>query len=154
MKVSEFQAALSAQPASLLEFVFDDGERIPPEFHITEVGHVTKRFIDCGGTERTSETVQLQAWVSASDPDHRLSAGKLGSILGLAASTVLPPRDLVIEIEYEGCVVSQFGISHAEPSDGVIRFHLTDKHTDCLAKETCDVESSGHCGANNAASCC
>ena len=74
MKASEFSAALAAQPTAALEFVFDDGETIPPEFHVTEVGYVTKRFVDCGGTLRSTETLQLQTWVSPNDPDHRLTA--------------------------------------------------------------------------------
>src|SRR5690606_13423763 len=125
------------------------------EFHITEVGHVTKRFVDCGGTLRSTESVQLQTWVSPNDPDHRLTAAKLTSILEIAAKSVLPSRDLDVEIEYEDCVVSQFGVSLAEQGDGVIRFHLADKHTDCLAKETCGIEPSSSCGTEaKAGSCC
>lgn len=154
MQTSEFNAALAAQPAAALEFVFDDSDTIPAEFHITEVGHVTKRFVDCGGTLRTSESVQLQAWVSPDDPNHRLTSAKLTSILGIAANSVLPPRDLDIEIEYEDCVVSQFSVSRAEQGNGVIRFHLVDKHTDCLAKETCGIEPSGCCGTEAGASNC
>ncbi len=155
MKISAFKTALSTQPAAALEFVFDDGDIIPAEFHITEVGHVTKRFVDCGGTLRSTESVQLQTWVSPNDPEHRLTAAKLTSILGIAADSVFPPRDLDVEIEYEGCVVSQFGVCRAEQGDGVIRFHLVDKHTDCLAKEACGIESSGCCGSEaKAGSCC
>ncbi len=155
MKISAFTAALAEQPTAALEFVFDDGETIPAEFHVTEVGHVTKRFVDCGGTLRSTETVQLQTWVSPNDPDHRLTAGKLTSILGIAAKSVLPSRDMEVEIEYEGCAVSQFGVARAEHGDGVIRFHLVDKHTDCLAKEACGLEPSGCCGSETKAdSCC
>ena len=75
--------------------------------------------------------------------------------MGIAAKSVLPPHDLEVEIEYEGCVVSQFGVSRAEQGDGVIRFHLVDKHTDCLAKEACGLEPSGCCGSETkAGSCC
>jgi len=155
MQISEFSAALAAQPTAALQFVFDDGDTIPAEFHITEVGHVTKRFVDCGGTLRSTESVQLQTWVSPNDPDHRLTAAKLTSILEIAAKSVLPPRDLDVEIEYEGCVVSQFGVSRAEQGDGMIRFHLVDKHTDCLAKESCGIETSGCCGSEaKEGSCC
>lgn len=84
MKLTEFHTTLRAHPEARLDFVFDDGDTIPAAFHITEVGHVAKRFIDCGGTVRTVENVTLQAWVSPNDPDHRLAAGKLAGILDQA----------------------------------------------------------------------
>ncbi len=50
MKLSEIKASL----VGLTEIVFQlpNGEFVPPHFHITEVGAVSRHFIDCGGTER------------------------------------------------------------------------------------------------------
>jgi hypothetical protein len=144
MNLRDFRAALRAHPEAQLAFVFDDGDTIPAEFHVTEVGHVRKRFIDCGGTERVVETCQLQVWVAANDPEHRLGAGKLAGILDLAKS-LLPTEDLPVEVEYEGCVISQYAVTGAEYREGVVRFALEDKHTDCLDKEACGLESPGCC---------
>lgn len=152
MQLSAFHATLRAHPAARLEFVFDDGDTIPASFHITEVGHVAKRFIDCGGTVRTVENVTLQAWVSPNDPDHRLAAGKLAGIFD-QAKAVLPAADLPVEVEYEGCVVSQYAVTGVEARPDVLRFTLADKHTDCLAKEACGVESAGCCGGAGG-NCC
>ena len=38
-----------------LVFRMEDGNKIPSHFHITEVGQIEKRFIDCGGTVRRSK---------------------------------------------------------------------------------------------------
>lgn len=152
MKISAFKAALHAHPDHRLEFAFDDGDTIPAEFHITEVGHVVKRFIDCGGTVRTSEACMLQAWVAEDDQGHRLSPGKLASILDLAKK-VLPGDDLDVELEYEGCVISQYKVGGFAVSDGALRFTLADKHTDCLAREACGLAGCG-CAPAGAGKCC
>jgi hypothetical protein len=99
-----------------------DGGLIPAHFHITEVGHVTKRFIDCGGTRRTLETCLLQTWVH-DDVDHRLVAGKLATIFDRAGD-VLPHHDLPVEIEYEDGVVAQFPVESAEDDRRCARFPL------------------------------
>lgn len=152
MILSEFKAALSAHPDSNLVFVFDDGDTIPADFHVTEVGHVVKTFVDCGGEKRVAESCQLQVWVAANDPDHRLSAGKLASILELARE-IVPSGDLPVEVEYEGCVISQYQVSGVEVRDGALRFTLVDKHTDCLAKEACGLEGANCCGGSGEGCC-
>jgi hypothetical protein len=144
MKLSAFQAALRAHPDSDLVFAFDDGDTIPAHFHVTEVGHVVKNFIDCGGTRRTVESCTLQVWVAATDREHRLPPAKLGQILELARP-LLPSEDLAVEVEYEQCVLSQYRVTGCEHQDGALRFRLEDKHTDCLAKEACGIASGGDC---------
>ena len=50
MKLSELKNKLST--VSNLTFVQPNGVFVPRHFHITEIGLVTKHFIDCGGTVR------------------------------------------------------------------------------------------------------
>jgi hypothetical protein len=142
MLLSQFKATLNRLPAATLRIVLPDGDTIPDDFHITEVGYVTKRFVDCGGTVRSTGACVLQAWVARNDKEHRLSAGKLASILELARDLV-PSDDAEMEIEYEGCLISQFPVLAAEASGGVISFSLGRKHTDCLAREACGLEACG-----------
>jgi hypothetical protein len=149
MKLKAFKDLLRQDANASLGFVFSDGEPLPPEFHITEVGHVTKNFVDCGGTVRSIATCVLQAWVAANDSTHRLTAGKLAAILDLARA-VVPTDDLDVEIEYEGCSLSQYPVVSGRVADGTLRFTLADKHTDCLAKEACGLES----GAASGSGCC
>ena len=144
MNHHELLAVLSANPESPVRFLLPDGGSIPAHFHITEVGHVRKDFIDCGGTVRSLQTCLLQAWV-ASDTDHRIDTTKLAKVLRLAES-LLGPEALPVEVEYEDGFVSQFPLAEVEATAQGVLFFLTSKHTDCLAKEKC--------GVGDAESCC
>lgn len=141
MKLSTFKQHLQSQADKQVGFAFDDGDTIPEQFHVTEVGHVVKNFIDCGGTIRRVATVQLQIWLGE-DAQHRLTAGKLTKIIGLAGA-LIPSDDLDVEVEYEGCVVSQYTVEEAIGGDAQIVFRLGDKHTDCLARESCGLSPAG-----------
>lgn len=154
MKLSEFKNILLRAPSNSLRVVLPDGDVIPAEFHVTEVGHVAKNFIDCGGTIRSNQAVVLQTWVSDSDKDHRLTAGKLSKILDLSRK-VVPSDDLPVEIEYEACAISQYPVAEVTIEASEITITLEEKHTDCLAKESCGVEASGcGCGSGTEGKCC
>lgn len=73
MKLSEIKSQLPQ--LSQLTFFLPDGTSVPAHFHITEVGQVTKRFIDCGGTLRDEKSINFQLWEDG-DYDHRLGAKK------------------------------------------------------------------------------
>jgi hypothetical protein len=135
MNVHEFLGHLYAHPAAPISVHRPDGSQIPTHFHITEVGHVTKRFIDCGGTRRLQETCLLQTWVH-DDIEHRLQAGKLAAIFEKAGD-ILPSQNLPVEIEHEDAVVAQFPVGGVEFEEGVLVIKLEAKHTDCLARGIC-----------------
>jgi len=141
MNILEFKALLAAHPQKLVTFMFDNSETIPAHYHVTEVGHIQKNFIDCGGTVRAQESCLLQAWTHDSDPHHRLYSEKLLSIIELAEKH-FPISKLDVEVEYEECVISQFLVTTGEPQEDAIVFQLADKHTDCLAKEKCGIDGT------------
>lgn len=153
MNLHDLKAALREHSDKNLRFILPDGDPIPADFHVTEVGHVAKNFIDCGGTRRSAEAVVLQAWVAANDPDHRLTAGKLGSILELAKPLFLSDQ-LEVEVEYEGCAISQYPVVGFAVEGGELKFSLEEKHTDCLAKEACGLDSPGCGPAETGSTCC
>ena len=99
MNLSVLLEALRVHPDALLSLHQPDGSAVPAHFHITEVGRVRKDFIDCGGTVRSLERCVLQVWV-ADDLNHRVTAGKLAKIIGLARP-LLGEGDLPVEIEYD-----------------------------------------------------
>jgi len=138
MKLSQFTDLLQANPEKPFHLVLPGQTTVPVSYHITEVGHVTKRFIDCGGKLHTTQSCQLQAWVST-DSDHRFLAGKMASVLNMSkAKGVLPDgEDLDVEIEYEDTTISQYTIADYALTDSAIVLSLGSKHTDCLAKESC-----------------
>jgi hypothetical protein len=45
VKLRELKSFLRAYPASLPRFILPDGQLIPAHFHITEVGHVARKFL-------------------------------------------------------------------------------------------------------------
>jgi hypothetical protein len=156
MNVIELKSCLQASPDHNVSILLPDGDRVPRHFHVTEVGHVTKKFVDCGGTFRSSETCVLQTLVG-SDDHHRLTAGRLAHILDLA-KPVLPIADLPVEIEYEDGVISQFPLQDIMEEGASFALRLGLKHTDCLAKDKCGMES-GCCASEEgsegeAGACC
>jgi hypothetical protein len=154
MKLHDLKATLALHPNALPRFILPDGDQIPAHFHITEVGHVAKRFIDCGGKlHDTTDTCLLQTYV-ADDVDHRLDAGRLAKILQLG-DRVLPHDDLEVEVEYDCCVVAQYPIASATFTGVHVDLHLREKHTACLATEKCGVDG-GSCSTSAAevAGCC
>jgi hypothetical protein len=140
MNVEQFLGLLDAHPHQALRIVLPNGEAVAPHFHITEVGHVTKNFLDCGGTKRSQESCLLQTWVH-SDVDHRLETDKLASILRIAGD-VLPSLDLPVEIEHEAGVVSQYPVTAGSSDGHALTLTTGLKHTACLAMDVCCAPAS------------
>lgn len=132
MKLSEVKNHLNQ--LDRISFMLPNGEMVPSHFHVTEVGKITKHFIDCGGTVRNEEVVNFQLW-NANDYNHRLHPEKLLHIISLS-ERILSLGDLEIEVEYQGETIQKFGLNF----DG-INFLLAGKQTDCLAKDKCGVPS-------------
>lgn len=130
MKLSQVKSALNQ--LDKIAFQLPDGELVPSHFHVTEVGKITKHFIDCGGTVRSEEVVNFQLW-NANDYDHRLHPEKLLKIIELSQDK-LAIGDLDIEVEYQAETIGKFGLDF----DGT-NFLLTTKQTDCLAKDNCGI---------------
>jgi len=135
MKLSEVKVVL--KELKTIGFQLPNGALIPNHFHVTEIGKITKHFIDCGGTVRNEEVVNFQLW-NANDYDHRLHPEKLLNIIELSEK-VLNIADLEIEVEYQAenedlQTIGKFGLDF----DGT-NFLLTSKQTDCLAKENCGI---------------
>jgi hypothetical protein len=130
MKLSEIKNHLTS--LNELEFRLPDGSAVAAHFHVTEVGQVSKRFIDCGGTLRNEETINFQLWEDG-DFDHRIGAAKLLSIIALS-ERVLELEDREIEVEYQGLTIGKYGLDFDGKS-----FFLTNTMTDCLAKDQCGI---------------
>lgn len=118
-----------------MRFRLPDGTLSAPHAHITEVGVVSKAFIDCGGTIRNEIKCQLQSWV-ADDLDHRLSASKLLSIID-KAKRILGSDDLSVELEHDIGYATQFQLTSAEIRASELIIQLSGRHTACLAPDIC-----------------
>jgi len=130
MKLSEIKVILSA--AESVNFQLENGNLVPEHFHVTEVGMVTKDFIDCGGTVRHEKVANFQLW-DANDFEHRLKAGKLLDIISLSEK-ILGMEDLEIEVEYQSETIGKYDLEYDGKS-----FNLISKKTACLAMDKCGV---------------
>jgi len=131
MKLSQFKSHLDT--LSKLEFKLPNGEYVAPHYHITEVGQINKKFIDCGGKYREENKISMQLFI-ADDLDHRLSTKKTRFIVE-GCENILGLEDLEVEVEYQGSTIEKYGL---EPiSDG---FNMITTETDCLAKDACGID--------------
>lgn len=131
MKLSEIKQHL--QKLKNIAFELPNGSLVPAHFHVTEVGKITKHFIDCGGTARKEEVINFQLW-NENDYDHRLHPEKLSHIIELSEKT-LGLEDLEIEVEYQSETIGKYGLDFNGTN-----FLLTTTLTDCLAKDNCGIE--------------
>lgn len=130
MKLSEVKNIL--QTAEAVDFELENGAKVPEHFHVTEVGVVTKNFIDCGGTVRSEKVANFQLW-DANDFDHRLKPQKLLNIISLSEKA-LGMEDLDIEVEYQGETIGKYDLGYNGKG-----FLLLSKTTNCLAPDKCGI---------------
>jgi hypothetical protein len=151
MTFDQLRQTAEIHPHKSIRFVLPNGNSIPRHAHLTEVSHVVKRFIDCGGVIGHEEKVVLQTHVDG-DTDHRLSADRFAKILRLG-SEVIPDSNLDVDIEYDCCVVSQYPIAEAKVDGRDLDLILQPGRTQCRARERRDAEATPHC-CNNVVACC
>lgn len=146
MKLSDVKNLLAA--VKEVNFKLPNGKMVPEHFHVTEVGMITKHFIDCGGTVRNEKVANFQLW-EAGDLDHRLAPEKLNKIILLSEKT-LGMEDLEVEVEYQSeSVASPIPLSGNNTNWHTIgkydlafdgsSFVLLAKHTNCLASDKCGI---------------
>ena len=130
MKLSEIKKLLTT--VETVNFQLPNGSFVPEHFHVTEVGLITKNFIDCGGTVRKETVVNFQLW-DANDFEHRLKPKKLNDIIALSEK-VLDIEDLEIEVEYQAETIGKYDLTFNGKD-----FLLIAKQTACLAQDQCGV---------------
>jgi hypothetical protein len=130
MKLSEIKNHLSTTDA--VTFILPNGTVVPQHFHVTEVGQITKHFIDCGGTVRNEKVVNFQLW-EANDFDHRLAPQKLLNIIELSEK-VLGIEDAEIEVEYQSDTIGKYHLDFNGKD-----FLLVSTTTNCLAQDKCGI---------------
>ena len=145
MTLEQIKKQLST--AEAVNFELQNGTTVPEHFHVTEVGVVTKHFIDCGGTVRNEKVANFQLW-DANDFEHRLKPQKLLNIIKLSEK-VLGMEDLEIEVEYQAEIedsqtqknqikrlqtIGKYDLEFNGKS-----FVLVSKRTACLASDACGI---------------
>lgn len=130
MRLSEIKAILPT--LQNVEFQLENGTVVPEHFHITEVGQITKKFIDCGGIIRNEKVVNFQLW-NADDYEHRLKPGKLLNIIKLSEEN-LGIGDGEIEVEFQSATIGKYDLDFNGE-----HFILMNKQTACLAQDACGI---------------
>lgn len=132
MKLSEVKAQLNTLKSVC--FQLPNGTFVPAHFHVTEVGLVTKKFIDCGGTIRNQTLINFQLW-DANDFEHKLKPKKLLDII-ILSEKILGMEDLEIEVEYQDITIGKYDLNFNGEN-----FELVNKKTACLAQDQCGISS-------------
>lgn len=147
MTLKEFVDLLKDNNEKKVHFVLPTNRFIPSNFHVTEVGLSQKHFVDCGGTYRNKQSIQVQLWAST-DTDHFIVASKFESIVEKSINGLkvffdsnLDYESLLVEVEYEdeNDTSSTYVIESCELSSNGCNFRLGPVHTTCLAPEKCGV---------------
>lgn len=115
-----------------VEFQLENGAFVAEHFHVTEVGQITKNFIDCGGSIRTEKVINFQLW-NADDFEHRLKPTKLLHIIELSESK-LGIENGEIEVEYQAETIGKYNLEFNGR-----HFILKNKQTTCLAEDACGI---------------
>ena len=149
MKISQIKEILATVEA--VNFKLPNGTSVPEHFHVTEVGLITKNFIDCGGTVRNETVVNFQLW-NANDFEHRLKPQKLMNIIQLSEK-VLGIQDYEIEVEYQDTTIGKYDLDFNGTD-----FVLVNKQTACLAQDQCGIPQEKPkvrlSDMNNETNCC
>jgi hypothetical protein len=151
MTFHDLENVLEANPELFPRFVLPDGDCIPAHAHVTEVGHLVRNFIDCGGLTGKEEKILLQTHVG-NDTDHRLRSDRFAKILQLG-NRVIPSADLDVAVEYDCCVVAQYPIAEARSDGQHLNLILRLGRTQCRARERREPETAAGCCATSAACC-
>jgi len=130
MRLTHFKILL--EQLNELDFILPNGHKVPSHFHITEIGQVNKKYMDCGGELREENTINFQLWENT-DTHHRLKPQKLLNIIELAERK-LDLKDAEIEVEYQDDTIGKYNLSI---ENGV--FQLLKTKTACLAEDQCVV---------------
>jgi len=149
MKLSQVKNLLKS--VETVSFILPDGTFVPEHFHVTEVGLITKNFIDCGGTVRKERVVNFQLW-DANDFEHRLKPQKLLKIIELS-ERILGIEEAEIEVEYQNTTIGKYDLDF-DGND----FVLLNKKTACLAQDNCGIPTEKPkvrlTNLNTESSCC
>ena len=148
MKLNQLLPLLDSKDQ--LTFLTPEGLTVPAHAHVTEVGVISKTFIDCGYNLRQSNNISFQVHV-AQDVEHRLAPGKFKNILIDTTNRLNAGNfDVEVEVMHRG-TIGKYGLDFNGQS-----LVLTPTATDCLAKEECNIpenQEAEPCCAPNSACC-
>ena len=155
MNLESLKRMLAGDPSAQLMIQIGSEQNVAAHFHLTEVGKISKDFIDCGGVRRSSEKCVLQTYV-ANDVEHRLAPSKFLGILE-KASVLGFGDETEVEIEVQGATIETYSVADVVNENGFLILRANPIQTACLAPDACGLpvssgQSSGCCSSQS--DCC
>lgn len=141
MTTTQFLNLLQNHPDRMLQFEYQPGSRLRPDYHITEVKNVHIDATDCGGrTDSWKETV-IQLWESpAPEPGTRsITTRKALAILDRVnrVRPLLLDHPLKFEYGNPDFPTRQLRAGSHRLQDGFLILDLLPETTQCKARELC-----------------
>lgn len=138
MQLIELIDVLSRSEDVPLDLYLPNGHIVPGHFHITEIGVVTKKFVDCGGVWHERSACHIQVWV-ANDKEHKLLTKKLLKIIQHASKEVSVELPVVIEYQEHSLTLYDLEAAGRVPGHWT-NLMMAQKTTACLAPDKCGVK--------------
>lgn len=134
MNLSEVK--LHLKNASTVAFTLPDGSLVPGNCDVTEIGKITKDFIEGTGTTH-KETVATLRLRNTNDGDYRLTPEKMLHMIQFSQEKLGLQDSLEVDVEYQGITIGNYGLG----LDGT-SFVLISKTMDGLPKEPGGIPSA------------
>ena len=138
MQVTEFLDSLSDKGQNEMVFHFDDGERIPREYHVTEVKRVHIDSVDCGHKDDSWEEIIIQLWLNdkPAAADYKVDVRKFQGIWNAVASRFPFDTQATLRVEYMNHqTTGLYNVSHVQHQSGETLVGLEGINTSCKARD-------------------
>ncbi|WGK66037.1 DUF6428 family protein [Croceiramulus getboli] len=141
MKTKTFLSKLQNHPEAELHFQYAPGQWVRPDYHITEVKHLTIDAVDCGGRSDAWKETIVQLWepTEAAPTTTPMLSRKALKIFDTVAQIKAFVEEAEIKFEYgnERFPTAQLRVDDVRMEDQKVFIHLSPSITDCKAKDVC-----------------
>lgn len=158
MTTNELFDLLKQNADKSLVFEYAPNQWIQPNYHITEVKHISVDSVDCGSQlDQWNETI-VQLYESPNEPktEDYMSVYKALGILTKVGK--MKAYDLSSEIKFEysnpNFHTAQLFVDDFDITSNNLVLKLSINQTDCKAKDICGIEEPNKLELTNSTSCC
>ncbi len=158
MTTKELFDLLKQNADKSLVFEYAPNQWIQPNYHITEVKHISIDSVDCGSqVDQWNETIiQLyESPVETTKKDYMSVYKALGILTKVGK---MKAYDMSSEIKFEysntNFHTAQLYVNDFDLTESNLIFKLSVHQTDCKAKDICGIEAPKKLELTNATSCC
>lgn len=154
MKTSAFLEQLTLNTEKDLLFECEGIEKVPFNYHITEIKNLTIESVDCGGRPSSDKQTVVQLWLSANEkPDYKMTNQKALSIFNIVDKIKAIDKGTEIFFEYQasGFPTSNYAVASIEQGSHFTKVILGTQITKCKPKY--ELEMAGNACAPGSGCC-